>query len=286
MGWERKIPFGYRMEQTKIVCEEAEVEAIRRIFEYYLEGESMAQIAQAMSGRDVRYHAHTDEWNKNMIKRIIDDDRYLGNEDYPGIIDKEMYNSVRLMREEKARALSPCPNALKTLRSRIKCPICGERMLRHPNRRKKTRWICTNNDCRHTAIIQDEILMKEIEQCLKRLALSPQLLNVPKLQQPAPSMDTLRLENELTAAFNRGVESVEYMKKLIFTLAAERYNAITDMTAEYEMNKLQSQIEEHGIDTNTLIEKAVRRVLLHRSAGVSIELINGVTITSEREKVQ
>ena len=286
MGWERKIPFGYRMEQTKIICEEAEAEAIRRIFEYYLEGESMAQIAQTMSGCDVRYHAHTAVWNKNMIKRIIEDDRYLGNEDYPGIIDRKTFLSVRLMREEKAQPASPCPEPLKSLRNKIICPACGARMLRHPSRRKKTRWICANDDCRQTAIIQDEIFMKEIEQCLKKLLLSPELMKAPELQQPIISLDTLRLKNELTAAFNRGTESSEYMKRLIFALAAERYNALADMTAEYEMNKLRRQIEEHEIDMDTLIKKAVRRILLHRSAGVSIELINGVTIASEKEETQ
>lgn len=76
------------------------------------------------------------------------------------------------------------------------------------------------------------------------------------------------------------------MKTLIFTLAAERYKALPDMTAVYEMNRLQEQFKEHEIDMDTLINKAIRRILLRRDAGVVVELINGVRISSGEEKSQ
>jgi len=286
MGWERNIPFGYRMEHTKMICEEREAETVRKIFEHYLGGESLAQIAKWLSGQTVRYHAHTTRWNKNMVKRIIEDGRYLGNGDYPEIVDKDAFLAARLMKADKIQPVSPCPEFIKPLRGRVICSVCGNRMRRHPSSRRKTRWICTNEDCRHTAIIQDEELKKEIDECLAALPLPLQL---PAVLTPKPDpkgKDILRLENELTAAFNRGTESAEYMRTLIFALAAERYSAIPDITAEYEMNKLREELSEHEIDTDALISKAVRRILLHRDAGVALELINGVTITSGEEKAQ
>ena len=286
MGWERKIPFGYRMEQTKLVCEESEAETVRRIFERYLGGESLAQIARSLSGQDVRYHAHSPVWNKNMIKRIIEDGRYLGNEDYPKIVDRDTFLSVRLMKADKVQPVSPCPEAIKPLRDRMSCAVCGARMRRHPSSRRKIRWICANNDCRHTAIIQDEDLIEGVKRCLEKLTLSPQLSEGSAPESMPKGMNILRLENELTAAFNRGTESVAYMKALIFALAAERYSALPDRTAEHEMDTLQVQFNEHEIDMEIFINKAVRRVLLRRGAGVAVELINGVTITNGEEEAK
>lgn len=286
MGWERTIPFGYRMEQAKLICEESEAETVRRIFEHYLGGESLARIAKSLSEQDVRYHAHSQVWNKNMIKRIIEDGRYLGNEDYPKIVDEDIFLSVRLMKANKVQRVSPCHESIKPLRSKITCAVCGSRMRRHPSRQKKARWICNNDECRQTAIIQDDDLMSEIDGCFTKLTLSPQLLPASALVRPVKGKDLMRLENELTVALNRGAENSEYMKTLIFTLAAERYKALPDMTAVYEMNRLQEQFKEHEIDMDTLINKAIRRILLRRDAGVVVELINGVRISSGEEKSQ
>lgn len=286
MGWERKILFGYRMEQTRIVREDTEAEIVKMIFERYLNGESLAQLANTLSGQNVRYHAHTPAWNKNMIKRIIEDNRYIGCEDYPKIVDKELFLAVRLLKAEKAKPICPCPELIKPLRGRITCAVCGSIMRRHPSNKRKIRWICQNKECRETAIIQDEEMIDGIGQCLAKLTQSPQLLTVTEAKTTIPGKDALRLENELTAAFNRGTESLEYMITLIFALASERYNAIPDISVEYEAKKLQKKIADQTIDLDTLIRKAVRRVLLRRRAGVAIELINGVVITYRQEEVQ
>ena len=77
MAWQRSIPFGYRMERAQIICEQTEAETVKQIFSLYLNGHSLGQIAAAMTAQAVRYHAHTDQWNKNMVKRILENDRYL-----------------------------------------------------------------------------------------------------------------------------------------------------------------------------------------------------------------
>ena len=95
-------------------------------------------------------------------------------------------------------------------------------------------------------------------------------------------MDAIRLENELTAAFNRGTESTAYMKMLIFAAAAERYRTLPDLTVAHEARAIQGRLEDRGI----VIEKAVRRILLQRGAGITVELINGKTIQSGEEAAQ
>ncbi len=162
------------------------------------------------------------------------------------------------------------------------CAVCGARMCRQADKRKTTRWVCQNKGCRETAIITDDELSEALDRCFRQLATSPQLLEVCAPDTPSRSMDGIRLENELTAAFNRGTESTEYMKMLIFAAAAERYRTLPDLTVEHKAREIQRRLE----DRSAVIEKAVRCILLQRGAGITVELISGQSIHIGEEATQ
>lgn len=83
----RTIPFGYCMRNGKIITGLTESKAVVRIFEEYLNGSSLLQIAKLMESEKIRYTVNSEHWNKNMVKRIIENERHLGNGKYPQIID-------------------------------------------------------------------------------------------------------------------------------------------------------------------------------------------------------
>ena len=68
MAWQRKIPFGYLIRDGLIQSHPQEADAVRYIFGQYLAGASLLTIAEDMTRRGIRYHQHTAEWNKNMVK--------------------------------------------------------------------------------------------------------------------------------------------------------------------------------------------------------------------------
>ena len=70
----RTIPFGYCMKNGEITTEPKEVYAVVTIFDEYLEGRSLSEIAKLMQSEKIRYNAVSDKWNKNMVKRIIFND--------------------------------------------------------------------------------------------------------------------------------------------------------------------------------------------------------------------
>jgi hypothetical protein len=86
MAKNRTIAFGYCMKSGEITTEHKEVYAVATIFDEYLSGKSLLQIARLMENEKIRYSADSDKWNKNMVKRIIENKKYLGNETYPQII--------------------------------------------------------------------------------------------------------------------------------------------------------------------------------------------------------
>ena len=111
MAWQRKIPFGYQVQNGRINCQPEEAKFVRSIFSHYLLGSSYSQIADEMARQGVRYHQHTAQWNKHMVKRILENERYLGMDGYPRLVTDEEFLAVRLRRREQ-NTYAPCPSEI------------------------------------------------------------------------------------------------------------------------------------------------------------------------------
>lgn len=88
----RTIPFGYEMRGGEIQMNLIEAKAVQTIFESYLQGFSLSDIAQYMSEKGIPYHETSLTWNKNMVKRILENERYTGTEDFLPLITKRIKN--------------------------------------------------------------------------------------------------------------------------------------------------------------------------------------------------
>lgn len=60
----RVIPFGYCMRNGEITVDFNESKAVARIFEEYLNGSSLQQIARLMELEKIRYSEDSEHWNK------------------------------------------------------------------------------------------------------------------------------------------------------------------------------------------------------------------------------
>ena len=129
MAWQRKIPFGYQVRNGRINCHPEEAELVRAIFSRYLLGGSYSQIADEMARQGVRYHQHTAQWNKHMVKRILENERYLGMDGYPQLVTDEEFLAVRLRRGEQ-NTYAPYPSEIIPIRDKAVCALCGEKMAR------------------------------------------------------------------------------------------------------------------------------------------------------------
>ena len=78
----RKLPFGYHIRDGQIQIAEDEAKTVRMVFDRYIAGVSYDRLAGELNGRDVLY-APGKCWNKNMVARILQDERYLGGSELP-----------------------------------------------------------------------------------------------------------------------------------------------------------------------------------------------------------
>lgn len=67
MAKNRVIPFGYCMRNGEIMIDFTESKAIVKIFEEYLNGSSLLQIAKLMESERIRYSEESEHWNKNLL---------------------------------------------------------------------------------------------------------------------------------------------------------------------------------------------------------------------------
>ena len=50
-----------------------------------------------------------------MVKRVLDNDRYLGDEEYPQIIDADTFLAARLLKTEKKKDVEHCPEPISSI---------------------------------------------------------------------------------------------------------------------------------------------------------------------------
>lgn len=116
MATKRKMVFGYRMEFGDIIPCPKEAETVRYIYAAYLTGASFQHLAKELDKRNTPYQAGK-PWNKNMVSRILADNRYIGTEVYPALISPEQLQAVQERRKQKRTtpALTPAQAELRRL---------------------------------------------------------------------------------------------------------------------------------------------------------------------------
>lgn len=286
MSWQRRIPFGYHMEQGALSCELAEAETVRRIFSMYLAGDSMKQIAEVMTEQGVPYHKDKPCWNKNMVKRILENGKYLGDGEYPGIISDEDYLAAQRLKASK-NLYTPCPAKIVPIKEKLVCGACGAGMTRLSVGNGAAKWKCRNPDCQCAVRFTDMVLCERVDDCFRLIAQAPELLaDCGAASTPPVTSDVMRLENELVAAFNRGTESADYMKALIFAVAAEKYKQIPDHALQRKVRSLQERVNTQELTDQMkqeLMNTVVQAIQVGLGTTVNMQLVNGRSVESKEE---
>lgn len=97
----RKQPFGYRMTLGEITILPEEAEQVRFIFQGYSTGATLGELTKALCRQDIPYYAGR-TWNKNMVSRILEDSRYIGEKGYPVLIEPEQLRAAAEKRTARA----------------------------------------------------------------------------------------------------------------------------------------------------------------------------------------
>ena len=102
----RSIPFGYCMVNGKYALNAPEADAVRKIFADYIGGKSLKTIAAEMQ---IPYNIGKNIWNINMVCRVLENKKYLGNDKFPRIVSNEDYENVARIKSKRNTYRKPIP---------------------------------------------------------------------------------------------------------------------------------------------------------------------------------
>ena len=97
----RKLPFGYIMINGDVEPDPTAASCVNWIYTTYLAGASLKSIAAELNVRKRKAYDGERLWNKNMIDRILQDQRYSEDALYPEIISVKLYEAVQRLRAER-----------------------------------------------------------------------------------------------------------------------------------------------------------------------------------------
>ncbi len=241
MGTNRKQPFGYKMEQGRVMIDTGEASWVKHLFKQYNLGVSIRSLTNEMRNSAVSYDGGK-PWNINMVARILADERYIGQGGYPAIVDGDTFHAAMEKKSKKAPAVQK-NEAQKLLRR--KC------------------------DSKITPHMEHEVL-----HFLNTLAENPERIMMPK-PFDAPNQRLDKLKSELDEILARlPVDEIQAREK-VMEIAAAMYEAIDPR--EYETRRLrkvfETEMPREELDA-TLIEQTIAAILVDGNGRVKIKLKN------------
>ncbi len=115
-------PYGYRIHNGRAVLCESEVQQIKGIYTGYLSGLCYIESAQRV-GLSMKHGS---------VKRLMRNRHYLGDDFYPAIIDREVFDKAEQERQRRSTALGR-DNKSKQTSDIVKIPV---RFRLKPGKRK------------------------------------------------------------------------------------------------------------------------------------------------------
>ena len=222
----RYIPYGYTVRNGRTIIDRKEAETIREIFENYIAGATLQNIADDLTLRGVPYTEKMTAWDKARVARIIGNARYLGTGEYETIIDEEVFENAAMTKASRGRmALIDECEGIRHIRNRIHCGRCGYPMIRRTCNKRVIResWICTNEQCGMHVRISDADLLLKIALLMNRIIENTRLLE-PRSQgacQDTPAIKNIK--EDIDRELERQNPSDDYILERVGALASELY---------------------------------------------------------------
>lgn len=213
-------PYGYRIINKEIEIDPEQAVTIRKIFQWYLDGNSKERIARRLNEVGI-LSGQNKEWGRGGIHYILTNERYTGNslwqktytsetlpttrhrnkgecEQYyaegthPPIITTETFERVQNLIQARKQNYGKTPPEMTHLLSRkVVCGCCGTMFRRKPQRGKYY-WCCIKHDENREKCHITPITEQSIYEAICRLYYKLKHQSLPILEQMLENLRTIR----------------------------------------------------------------------------------------------
>lgn len=273
----RNICYGYHYADGKIAVDENEANIVSDIFKSYLGGMSLQQISQQLTNNQVEFISGIVNWNKSKVKRILENNCYIGADNYPPIVDKRTFLAVQNIKSNKNTQKSTDKTSdIYRITSLVRyhengCPMKRIYDGRNP---KNTKWQCIGTDCNFNFRIQDDELLDRIVNILNRLIKAPEIMSYNS-ETFEPSNNAKKSENIIYHLLDKAVINEDEVIRLIFESASIKYSELQN--TEYITEKLKAKFEKTDLlsaFSMELFSQTVNTIEFHTDHTISLLMKN------------
>ena len=273
MKKKRYFPFGYHMTDGAMEIVPEESVLIQNIFHSYLAGASLQQLAESAERTGLQYRQNANGWNKNMISRILDDERYWNGNGFPPVISKELATRISKLKKCKASSQS----SIRLFQKAIFCPHCDSRLIRNSKSLPRIFWECEKCNIQIGPITDNELLQSITEKLLA-VCRNPQMTEPAQSPNNSLSIQAARLTNEINQLLDQREVDTDRLLSLILECAAEKYKTCSIKESDHLTIKIKALFQEHSNDeelNRELFEQTVKQVILQPDDSIKFQLLNG-----------
>jgi len=281
----RMILYGYRKEFVNYFIDESEAAIVREVFDRYISGETLLQIANNLSERKVVYYKDKCSWTKNAVKRILDNSHYCGDMEYPAIITKEIFEKAREKRLSKSGVREKDTEDIAWLKGHSFCKQCGSKFSRRTHWSKSREKWGYGCGCDFDIYIDDKFYFSKIVAALNKVINDPETLkNVESMTKYQPTLEIIKEEKEINRLFEQPNPQFKTVKAAIFHNISNKYKEIKcDTSGEFTNLLIDFYAKLSPLTTLDfqLFKKTVKNITVKRSGEIEIQFINNAVVESE-----
>lgn len=308
------MPMGYTLVDGKIEIHEEARLIVEQIFRDYAAGESTNSIANKLREADGDDACNPRKWTHASVGRVLENTDYLGTEQYPQIIDKELFDRVQERREQirvktKRGKYRPGERERHLFGRVVVCAECGaacEHTALHCDlsENRFPKWRCKTylrdraERCRNI-ILTDSQTEQACIRAINQLIEHPEIMENYKRrtagaravrgraeatrvaeQNSADVTPTYRrIEREIQKAEDLPAES---LKELLFERASERYKTLTVRDEEIQTGRMRETLmgkEAVAEFDEELYRSLIKKIIIHKGGEAEVVFHNNSKVT-------
>lgn len=283
----RTVLYGYEKHQFEYSIVDSEAAIVRRIFEEYLSGRTLLQIGNTLSEEKIAYYKDRTTWSKQAVRRILENVHYIGDEEYPALIDCKTFDKAKELRLGKGGDREQDSEEIHYLKYHTRCMQCGGRCTRRNNYSgNRERWLCVNG-CKMARYIDDNIFFGELISTVNAVIAKPELLIIPHREDMLykPTIQVQRDERTLNGILSQEELNFQVVKKAFFDLLCEQFDccemdkseSVTEVLIEY----LKGRERISTIDISFL-KVILSEIQIDAKGKTALRFVNDAVVLSER----
>lgn len=280
----RMYSYGYGCVNGQLAVIPEEAAVVKRVFSDYVSGKIMKQIADELTATEVEFYCGKTVWNKNMIFRILENRKYLGEDCYPSIIDSETFEKANGIKRSKGSTQTEDSKEIAWLKEKVFCGQCGRRMTRIAKWKTREKWIC-HNGCKCKKYTDDGAIYSAIASIVTMITDDGTLLQSKEEFVPyQKTQEIMRYGNEIGRLMNAGNVEFNAVKNVILQSAALKFTACREDKSVYTkvVEEYLLSILADGVIDVANIDKIVEKIEIAETGEIALRFINGVKVSNRK----